>query len=133
MQVIGSVVAAGHQHPRRRLLRLRQQRLLQQQRLRRRLQRLQDLLQHPGRVRLHTSARVRQWCDNWRLIDASLLRVFVMNVNAMELKEFLKARRQIDAQQKQIEVLTAGLQKVNAQHYSNTHGRAVVIRNPLSF
>ena len=36
-------------------------------------------------------------------------------VNAMLLNEFLKARRQIDAQQKQIEALTAGLQKVNAQ------------------
>jgi hypothetical protein len=33
----------------------------------------------------------------------------------MLLNEFLKARRQIDAQQKQIEALTAGLQKVNAQ------------------
>jgi endosialidase-like protein len=36
-------------------------------------------------------------------------------VNAMLLNEFLKARRQIDAQQKQIEELTAGLQKVSAQ------------------
>jgi hypothetical protein len=36
-------------------------------------------------------------------------------VNAMLLNEFLKARRQIDAQQKQIEALAAGLQKVNAQ------------------
>ena len=36
-------------------------------------------------------------------------------VNAMLLNEFLKARRQIDAQQKQIEALTTGLQKVNAQ------------------
>jgi trimeric autotransporter adhesin len=35
-------------------------------------------------------------------------------VNAMLLNEFLKARRQIDAQQKQIEALTAGLQKVSA-------------------
>jgi len=33
----------------------------------------------------------------------------------MLLNEFLKARRQIDAQQMQIEALTAGLQKVNAQ------------------
>jgi hypothetical protein len=38
-----------------------------------------------------------------------------MAVNAMLLNEFLKARRQIDAQQKQIEALTAGLQKVSAQ------------------
>jgi hypothetical protein len=36
-------------------------------------------------------------------------------VNAMLLNEFLKARRQFDAQQKQIEVLTAGLQKVSAE------------------
>ena len=36
-------------------------------------------------------------------------------VNAMLLNEFLKARRQIDAQQKPIEALTAGLQKVSAQ------------------
>jgi hypothetical protein len=36
-------------------------------------------------------------------------------VNAMLLNEFLKAHRQIDAQQKQIDALTAGLQKVSAQ------------------
>jgi Chaperone of endosialidase len=36
-------------------------------------------------------------------------------VNAMLLNEFLKARRQIDAQQKQIDALTAGLQNVSAQ------------------
>ena len=36
-------------------------------------------------------------------------------VNAMLLNEFLKARRQIDAQQKQINALTEGLQKVSAQ------------------
>jgi trimeric autotransporter adhesin len=36
-------------------------------------------------------------------------------VNAMLLNEFLKARRQIDAQQKQLDALTAGLQKVSAQ------------------
>src|SRR5207302_9066382 len=35
-------------------------------------------------------------------------------VNAMLLNEFLKARRQIDAQQKQINALTEGLQKVSA-------------------
>ena len=29
-------------------------------------------------------------CDNWRLIDARLLQVFVANVNAMLLNEFLK-------------------------------------------
>ena len=36
-------------------------------------------------------------------------------VNAMLLNEFIKARRQIDSQQKQIDALTAGLQKVSAQ------------------
>ena len=36
-------------------------------------------------------------------------------VNAMLLNEFLKARRQIHAQQKQIDALTAGLEKVSAQ------------------
>jgi hypothetical protein len=36
-------------------------------------------------------------------------------VNAMLLNEFLKARRQIDVQQKQIDALTAGLQKVSTQ------------------
>ena len=36
-------------------------------------------------------------------------------VNAMLLNDFLKARRQIDAQQKQIDALTVGLQKVSAQ------------------
>ena len=41
--------------------RLRHQRLLLLQLQRRRLQRLQDLLQHLGRVRLHTRARVRDW------------------------------------------------------------------------
>ena len=33
----------------------------------------------------------------------------------MVLNEFLKARRQVDVQQKQIEALTAGSQKVNAE------------------
>ena len=36
-------------------------------------------------------------------------------VNAMLLNEFIKARRQIDSQQKQIDALTTGLQKVSAQ------------------
>jgi hypothetical protein len=40
-------------------------------------------------------------------------------VNAMLLNEFLKARRQIDAQQNQIHALTAGLQKVSAQLEAN--------------
>jgi hypothetical protein len=49
-------------------------------------------------------------------------------VNAMLLNEFLKARRQIDAQQKQIDAITAGLQKVTAQacewsKWAERHGR----------
>jgi hypothetical protein len=36
-------------------------------------------------------------------------------VNAMLLNEFLKTRAQVDEQQKQIDALTAGLQKVSAQ------------------
>ena len=40
-------------------------------------------------------------------------------INAMLLNEFLKAHRQIDAQQKQIDALTAGLQKVSAQLEAN--------------
>ena len=41
-------------------------------------------------------------------------------VNAMLLNEFLKARRQIDAQQKQINALAAGLQRVSAQVEAST-------------
>ena len=40
-------------------------------------------------------------------------------VSAMLLNEFLKAHRQIDAQQNQIDALTAGLQKVSAQVEAN--------------
>lgn len=47
--------------------------------------------------------------------DGSPYSVRYEAVNAMLLNEFLKARRQIDAQQKQIEALAAGLQKVSAQ------------------
>ena len=50
-------------------------------------------------------------------------------VNAMLLNEFLKARRQIDAQQKQIDALTAGLQKVSAQLEVNKPAPQVV-NNP---
>jgi hypothetical protein len=44
-------------------------------------------------------------------------------VNPMLLNDFIKARRQIDAQQKQIEVLTAGLQKVSAQQVRTANSR----------
>jgi hypothetical protein len=50
-------------------------------------------------------------------------------VNAMLLNEFLKARRQIDAQQKEIEALTAGLQKVSAQLKLNQPAPQTVV-NP---
>jgi hypothetical protein len=50
-------------------------------------------------------------------------------VNAMLLNEFLKARRQIDAQQKQIDALTAGLQRVSAQLEVSKSGSQVV-NNP---
>jgi Chaperone of endosialidase len=50
-------------------------------------------------------------------------------INAMLLNEFLKARRKIDAQQKQIEKLTAGLQKVSAQLELNKPTRQTVLNN----
>jgi len=51
-------------------------------------------------------------------------------VNAMLLNEFLKARRQIDAQQKQIDALTAGLQKVSAQLELSKSAPQVAAENP---
>jgi Chaperone of endosialidase len=50
-------------------------------------------------------------------------------VNVMLLNEFLKARRQIDAQQQQIETLTAGLQKVSAQLELNKPAMQAVLYN----
>jgi hypothetical protein len=50
-------------------------------------------------------------------------------VNAMLLNEFLKARRQIDAQQKQFEALTVGLQKVSAQLEASRPAPQVVENN----
>ena len=50
-------------------------------------------------------------------------------VNAMLLNKFLKARRQIDAQQKQIETLTTGFQKVSAQLELNKSGPQTVVNN----
>jgi Chaperone of endosialidase len=47
--------------------------------------------------------------------DGKLQTVRYEAVNAMLLNEFLKARRQIDTQQQQIDALTAGLEKVSAQ------------------
>ena len=50
-------------------------------------------------------------------------------VNAMLLNEFLKARRQIDAQQKQIDALTAGLQKVSEQIELSNPAPQTVLNN----
>ena len=50
-------------------------------------------------------------------------------VNTMLLNEFLKARRRIDAQQKQIDALTAGLQEVSAQ-LEATKPAPQVVNNP---
>jgi hypothetical protein len=50
-------------------------------------------------------------------------------VNAMLLNEFLKARRQIDVQQKQIDALTAGLQKVSAQLEVSKSAPQTVLNN----
>jgi len=50
-------------------------------------------------------------------------------VNAMLLNEFLKARRQIDAQQKQIDALTAGLQQVSAQLELSKTARQTALNN----
>ena len=50
-------------------------------------------------------------------------------VNAMLLNEFIKARRQIDAQQKQIEGLTAGLQKVSVQLELSKSAPQTVLNN----
>jgi hypothetical protein len=50
-------------------------------------------------------------------------------VNAMLLNEFLKERRQIDAQQKQIDALSAGLQKVSAQLEASKPATQVVNNN----
>jgi len=57
-------------------------------------------------------------------------------VNAMLLNEFLKAHRQIEEQgtmiahqQKQIEALTAGLQKVSAQVQVSKPARQTVLNN----
>jgi cell division protein FtsB len=47
----------------------------------------------------------------------------------MLLNEFLKARRQIDAQQKQIDALSAGLQKVSAQIEASKPAPQVVNNN----
>ena len=47
----------------------------------------------------------------------------------MLLNKFLKAGRQIDLQQKQIDALTAGLQKVSAQVEVNQHAPKTVLND----
>jgi len=51
-------------------------------------------------------------------------------VNAMLLNEFIKARRQIDSQQKEIKALTAGLQKVSAELELSKSAPQTVSNNP---
>jgi hypothetical protein len=61
--------------------------------------------------------------------DGDIHTVRYDQVNAMLLNEFLKARRQIDAQQKQIAALTVGLQKVSAQLEASKPAPQVVNNN----
>jgi hypothetical protein len=61
--------------------------------------------------------------------NGEILTVRYDAVNAMLLNEFLKARRQIDVQQKQIDALTAGLQKVSAQLEVSKPGPQTVLNN----
>ena len=50
-------------------------------------------------------------------------------VNAMLLNEFLKEHRKVEQLEKQIEVLTAGLQKVSAQLEVIKHAPQTVLNN----
>ena len=50
-------------------------------------------------------------------------------VNAMLLNEFLKEHRKVEHLEKQIEVLTAGLQKVSAQLEVTKHAPQTVLNN----
>jgi hypothetical protein len=61
--------------------------------------------------------------------DGEIYTVRYEAVNAMLLNEFLKANRKIEAQQKQIEALTAGLQKVRA-HLEASKPAPQVVNNP---
>jgi Chaperone of endosialidase len=61
--------------------------------------------------------------------DGKVYTVRYEAVNAMLLNEFLTARRQIDVQKKQIDALTAGLQRVSAQVEMNRPAPQVV-NNP---
>jgi hypothetical protein len=61
--------------------------------------------------------------------DGELQTVRYEAINAMLLNEFLKARCQIDVLQKQIEALTAGLQKVSAQLEVNKPAPQMVVND----
>jgi hypothetical protein len=61
--------------------------------------------------------------------EGKIMSVRYEAVNAMLLNEFLKARRQIDSQQKQIDALTAGLQRVNAQLEVSKPAPQTVVNN----
>jgi ABC-type hemin transport system substrate-binding protein len=50
-------------------------------------------------------------------------------VNAMLLNEFLKEHREVQELKKQVEALTAGLQKVSAQLQLNQHAQETVSNN----
>jgi hypothetical protein len=50
-------------------------------------------------------------------------------VNAMLLNEFLKEHREVQELKKQVEALTAGLQKVSAQLQLNQHASETVSNN----
>ena len=50
-------------------------------------------------------------------------------VNAMLLNEFLKEHRKVERLQKQVEALTAGLQKVSAQLQLSKSARQTVLNN----
>lgn len=50
-------------------------------------------------------------------------------VNAMSLNEFLKEHRKVEQLQKQVEALTAGLQKVSAQLQLNNPATQTVLNN----
>ena len=51
------------------------------------------------------------------------------SVNAMLLNEFLKEHRKVEQMQKQIEALTAGLQKVSAQLELNKPAPQTALNN----
>jgi hypothetical protein len=62
--------------------------------------------------------------------DGQIYTVRYDAVNAMLLNEFLKEHRKVDELQKQVEALTAGLQKVSAQVELNKPASQTVMNNP---